>query len=109
MVARRRVGVRVSRENPPSEWAPGPPTRVPGSPDPGVFWAYVESWGDDDLHRILVWHWHTPTDGEPRWEGAGVGNHTLHSLDPLHLEASLGCHDGCPSHGWIRDGRWQQA
>lgn len=88
------------------------------------------------LMDLLYWHWHQPTtchhcgsppdpDGDhscpcptpddtcidhqrafPRWQSSGLGNHTLHSLEPLHLEASLGCYDGCPVHGWIRDGRW---
>lgn len=34
--------------------------------------------------------------------------HQLISLDPLHVEASLGCRS-CPCHGWIRDGRWVDA
>lgn len=34
--------------------------------------------------------------------------HRLISLDPLHIEASLAC-TRCPSHGFIRDGRWIDA
>lgn len=31
--------------------------------------------------------------------------HTLEAIEPLHLEASLGCKN-CPSHGFVRDGTW---
>ena len=34
--------------------------------------------------------------------------HTLHSRDPLHVEASVLCPD-CGDHGWIRDGKWVSA
>jgi hypothetical protein len=34
--------------------------------------------------------------------------HELVSAEPLHVEPSLGCR-GCPSHGWIREGRWSEA
>lgn len=32
-------------------------------------------------------------------------HHKLISKEPLHIEASVGCHQ-CPSHGWIREGKW---
>lgn len=41
----------------------------------------------------------------PRYVLAGTGDHTVHSREPWHLEASLLCTD-CELHGWIRDGRW---
>lgn len=33
--------------------------------------------------------------------------HQLIAIEPLHLEASLGCRGkGCTSHGWVRGGVW---
>lgn len=58
---------------------------------------------------ILVYHWHTPEGGTPRWQLTACGLHTIVSLDPLTLVASLGCEDGCPNHGWITDGVWRSA
>jgi hypothetical protein len=39
----------------------------------------------------------TGQDGRPCW--------TVESLNPLTLSPSLQC-TVCPSHGWIREGRW---
>lgn len=94
----------------PDQWAFDGVTRVPGSPDPGVFMMIRpvgEGRGPGDA--VVIWHWHTPTVGEARWQAAGCGAHTVVSLDPLHLEPSLGCENGCPNHGWIRDGVWTNA
>jgi hypothetical protein len=87
---------------------------------------------------VLVYHWHTPArcshcgklpeaDGDHsctcpnrdsnclehppwhRWQLTACGLHTVVSLEPLTLVNSLACEDGCPSHGWITDGRWVPA
>lgn len=71
---------------------------------------------------LMVWHlcdhslWEndptkTPelvhdTDG---WHPTGVGAHTLVTIEPLHIEASVYWPDCCGLHGWIRDGRWIDA
>lgn len=102
------------RESKPDTWPEYEgrrPVLVPGSPDPGV---YVIVWDTEDGSPVTgkeVWlvHWHTPTDDEPRWETTRCGLHTVHSVDPLHMEPSLGCENGCPSHGWIRNGQWVPA
>lgn len=93
-----------SIDYPPSEWGLRP-SRIPGSPDPGVYVHVDGPTGEE----IFVWHWHTPTDDDPRWSGARLGLHTVISLDPLHVEPSLGCEHGCPSHGWVRGGTWTDA
>lgn len=93
--------------------------RIPGSPDPGV-WVNAEfrTIPADDPRPILgylLWHWHRELDGTWRWQGAGLGLHTLVSAEPLHLHPSIGCDatdgvaGGCPNHGWIHDGRWVPA
>lgn len=60
----------------------------------------------DKAHNVWVWHWHTPTNMPARWQLSACGNHTVVQVDPLTLVNSLACEDGCPSHGWITDGRW---
>lgn len=35
--------------------------------------------------------------------------HKLISEDPLHLEASLLCPQGCGAHGFVREGQWVEA
>lgn len=97
------------------------------SPDTWPDWSGVEEvpGSNGEIYRAIVdtglevgekasnlWiiHWHTPTAPlEPRWQISGCGLHTVHSIEPLHVEPSLACEDGCPSHGWIRDGRWTDA
>lgn len=100
--------------NPPSEWGGFvegvKPWRLPDSPDPGVYVTADNPWGEDDpIGKIIFWHWHEPAVGNVGWLGSAVTQHTLVSLNPLHLEPSLGCFASCPSHGWIRDGRWVNA
>lgn len=56
--------------------------------------------------KVLVWHWHTPTEGAHRWSASMCGLHEVVSVDPLELSPSLACENGCPSHGYIRAGRW---
>jgi hypothetical protein len=47
----------------------------------------------------------TVTFGEPG-SSSGV-RWTLHSLDPLHVEPSILC--SCGRHGFVRNGRWEEA
>jgi hypothetical protein len=84
-------------DKPPSEWA--------GATDAGGGTYYRTGAVQAD---VIVWHWCLePKQGErPRWLGQRVPLHTLVSLDPLHLEPSLACADGCPWHGFLRDGKW---
>lgn len=94
------------------------PVRIPGSPDPGV-WIdpnfRIVPEDEPEIERYLIWHWHWDVQHQVwRWQGAGLGLHTLVSADPLHLEPSIGCDltsgvpDGCPAHGFIRNGEWIQ-
>lgn len=84
--------------------------RVEGSPDPGVFINMDFFGGENSINRMIVWHFHRPTNGDPdHWTGRSLGNHTLVSTDPLHLEPSLGCEDGCAFHCWIHNGKYEQA
>lgn len=94
-----------------TDWTPGAIHEVPGS-DGQVFYAIV---GDgirvgEKASNLWIIHWHTPTPPlEPRWQISGCGLHTVQSVEPLHVEPSLACEDGCPSHGWIRAGVWSNA
>lgn len=56
--------------------------------------------------NVWVWHWHTPTGVEPRWQISGCGLHTVEQVEPLTLSPSLACEGGCPSHGFLQNGRW---
>lgn len=58
-------------------------------------------------HNVWVWHWHTPTNLEPRWQLSGCGRHDVVQVEPLTLSPSLACEDGCPSHGYIEQGKWR--
>lgn len=44
----------------------------------------------------------------PAWLRQRGSIHRLVSWEPFHLEPSLACR-ACPSHGFIRDGRWTPA
>ena len=57
--------------------------------------------------NVWVWHWHTPTGKEPRWQISGCGLHDVQQVEPLTLSPSLACEDGCPSHGYLENGRWR--
>ena len=49
---------------------------------------------------VIHW-WKRPQDDETLW--------TLYSLDPLHVEPSVQCTLHPEHHGFIRNGRWEQA
>lgn len=57
--------------------------------------------------NVWVWHWHTPTNGQARWQLSACGLHEVVQVEPLTLSPSLACEDGCPSHGFLVDGRWR--
>jgi hypothetical protein len=42
------------------------------------------------------------------WLTYKMSGHQLVTAEPLHVEPSLGCRT-CPSHGYIRDGKWVPA
>lgn len=94
----------------PLDWGPDGVWRVPGSAEPGVF-AMIRpvGVGREPGDAVVIWHWHTPTEGTHRWMAAACGLHRIVSLDPLHLEPSLACEAGCPNHGHIRAGVWTNA
>jgi len=87
--------------------------------------------------NVWVWHWHTPllcrhcgklpeADGDhscpcpksdedctehpsfDRWHISACGKHTVLQVEPLTLDPSLACYDGCPSHGWLKNGVWDK-
>lgn len=96
-----------SREETPDQWSPLQPLVHVGA-DIYVHVGAGTEVGAKAAH-VLVYHWHTPAGGPARWQCSRCSLHDVHSLDPLHLEASLACEDGCLSHGWIRDGKWVPA
>lgn len=49
---------------------------------------------------VIYW-WARPDEEIDLW--------TLHSLEPLHVEPSVQCTVHPEHHGFIRDGRWEQA
>lgn len=58
--------------------------------------------------NVWVYHWHTPTNApEGRWQLSACGLHTVDAVEPLSLSPSLACEDGCPSHGYLKEGKWQ--
>lgn len=61
----------------------------------------------DKAENVWVWHWHTPTEGSERWALSACGLHDVVAVEPLTLGPSLACVDGCPSHGYIEQGRWR--
>ena len=46
---------------------------------------------------------------QPRWMWQSASRHQLISLDPLHLEPSIGWMECCGRHGFIRNGEWEPA
>lgn len=94
------------RSEPPTDWSPLSLVHVGAD-------IYVHVGADVQAGakggNVLVYHWHAPPSLEPRWQCSRCALHDVISVDPLHLEPSLACEDGCPSHGWIRDGRWVSA
>jgi hypothetical protein len=89
------VGMRSNYRDPPGRW--GAATNAGGDV---YFRLDVEA--RDVRGSVLVWHW-CPALG--LWRAASVGEHTLVSARPLHLEPSLlwSC---CDKHGFLRDDRW---
>lgn len=110
MVSGEELTFGKPREEPPSTWTDHPLHDRIVDVGGGIYYAIV---GDVEVggkaSEVWVWHWHTPTKGAHRWALAGCGLHTIQRLEPLTLDPSLECEDGCPSHGWIRDGGWVEA
>lgn len=67
--------------------------------NPGIYYK------GDSIENLIIWHW---CNIDRYWSACSVTNHTMVSLFPLHLEASL-LFDCCGLHGYIRDGRWVSA
>lgn len=69
----------------------------------------------DGEEMLGSWIAHRRRDGENCGLGRivfGGQHHQLVSEDPLHIEPSILCSGDvqvCGRHGWIRDGRWQDA
>lgn len=90
---------RTDRLSPPTEWCdwwPGGLTQVADE----IYYGWPE--GED---HPWFWHW-CPKRG--RWRGAGTGQHTVISREPLHLEPSL-VWPCCGLHGWVWQGIWSPA
>jgi len=92
------------------------PTVVAANPEFGWFSIDDTIWlawqgepGQSNLYEV-----HHPVGNVIRKHGIGWidlmsgSKHQLVSLDPLHIEASIGCHS-CSFHGHIRDGKWVPA
>jgi hypothetical protein len=90
--------------------------RVNNLEDPRV--AYSWTCGDDNHEHTIdcLWVWHNcdgslldPEAGKDYrgWMPSGVGLHTLISIEPLHIEASVYWPACCGLHGFIRNGRWE--
>lgn len=74
------------------------------------------------IRDLLVWHdcdknvWRgdpnktqSVIDNYLGWHPTGVNLHTLVSVEPLHIEASVYWPTCCGMHGWIRGGSWTDA
>lgn len=86
-------------DNPPTNWDIPDVKSVGGD----VYWRFDPDLGaSPTVDSILVWHWCKQID---RYVARHVGNHTLVSVDPLHLEPSL-LWECCGKHGFIREGVW---
>lgn len=94
------------KSEPPTEWSPLSLIDVGG----GVYvHVPVETTVGDKGTNVLVYHWHEPSLGHPRWQLTACGLHDVESADPLTLSPSLACDEGCPNHGWIKNGSWSNA
>lgn len=70
-----------------------------------VLWALVN--GEVWLAHVCDLRLKRSTPTAPRWIWRPCGRHTVVSLDPLHLEPSIGWTDCCGRHGFIRGGKWE--
>ena len=90
---------------------------IPADHEPGEGWVFVgitESHKKPDGSWCGGWVGFTNVADPGRADGTiepyrrDGCKHQLVSEDPLHIEPSLACRI-CPSHGWIRGGRWEDA
>lgn len=72
----------------------------------GCLWVWHDCTMELDLVRLDA---ATRPDDISGWVPAGVGKHDLISIKPLHIEASVYWPLCCGMHGWIRDGKWENA
>lgn len=77
---------------------------------PEMWVSSVRDFVDGGPPERHMWWVHNRPDG--KHDGLariafGEGHHTLVAESPLHIEPSLLCF--CGRHGFIRDGRWQEA
>lgn len=93
-------------EEKPPEWSP-----IDNWIDAGgdIYYVVVEGGIEvgSKASNVWIYHWHTPTNGAQRWAISACGLHDVLSVDPLTLSPSLACDDGCPSHGYIEQGKWR--
>lgn len=76
-----------------------PGAGAPNGP-PGIFVDREAGWCGGGAHFARPLHPSVREQSYPVWD--------VRSWDPLHIEPSLAC-TNCPSHGFIRDGRWVNA
>jgi hypothetical protein len=87
-------------------------TTFKAHPDPLVREPIPDPDGTPVGANILVFHWHTPSNGDPSWRLVACSDHTVvdPSIATLTLDPSLSCgEDGCSVHGHIRAGKWEPA
>ena len=86
-----------------------------------VAWSFTCHYKEPHEHTVeCIWVWHycdmnihpervetaKRIDDVIGWKPGGISAHTLHSLDPFHIEPSIYWPDCCGMHGYIREGRY---
>jgi hypothetical protein len=101
-------GFGKPQNEPPTSWTNRPLRDRIVDVGGGIYYAILEDGivQGEKATNVWVWHWHTPTKGAHRWALSGCGLHTVLQVVPLTLDPSLACEDGCPSHGWLKNGVW---
>lgn len=96
------------QSEPPNTWTEHPFYGTIKDAGGGLYYAIVDSGVEVNGKgtNVWVWHWHKPTKGAHRWALSGCGLHDIKQVEPLTLDPSLACEDGCPSHGYLIDGVW---
>lgn len=89
--------IRLERESDLYTEPPRPLTR-------DVYWTVGDN-GVVSLAHVCL-HWGRR---EPSWFWQTASAHRVVSLDPLHLEPSIGWMNCCGRHGFIRGGKWEPA
>lgn len=96
------------RSEPPDTWTTWKQGRIKHAGD-DIYYCVVDTGIEEGgkANNLWVWHWHTPTEGAERWSLSACDLHDVVKVDPLTLNPSLACENGCPSHGYIVDGVWR--